>query len=210
MKLIVVTGPDACGKDTQTELLNDYLKQNGYHSQRLSIWDSFQDFHGVGDPQTLQKVVQTFLLRFSGESRSLFLTSCLKNSLAKILPSTEIAIFNGYFYKYWASELSYGVDPILWSERLKGLFPQPDLTFFLDCPPDVALLRRERWSDYESGLASGIKGHEPKPNLQTFQKRTYQNFKSILPTISQLKMIDGILSKTDVHQKIVESLGKIL
>jgi thymidylate kinase len=205
MKMIVLTGPDACGKDTQTEMLSESLKNRDLKVQSLSIWNSLQEFHGVADPKILQKIVETFLLKFSGEARSLFLASCLQNSLKMIKPDSDFVIFNGYHYKYWASELTYGVNPTLWEQKLAPLFPKPDLVVFLDVPPSISLERREVWSAYEQGQAQGT----GRFDLKSFQEKNYDTFRTLMSSVPGTVRLDGSQPKTKIHVDLLERVTQL-
>jgi thymidylate kinase len=204
MKFVVVTGADACGKDTQIGSLLQHCAEEGRHVQALTIWDSLQDFTHINDKKTLMDVLDTFLMKFEPHARSLFLLSCLKNSLDKIKPQTEMVIFNGYFHKYWASEMSYGVDPGFWENSLKGLLPVPEKIFYLRTPVDQCLGRRLKWSQYEQGAARSL--HKVALNFREFQTEIHKNLDKILLGQKGVETLDGSLPVEEVFSQLVNRL----
>lgn len=204
MKLIVVTGADACGKDTQIASLVQHYADLGQHAQALTIWDSLQDFSHIEDKKTLMDVLDSFLMKFEPHARSLFLLSCLRNSLDKIKSQSEVVILNGYFYKYWASEMSYGLAKSFWQNEVQGLLPVPEKIFYLRTPVEQCLSRRLKWSQYEQGLARSL--HKKALNFNEFQHNVHKNLDQILHDIKNVEVLDGAQSVEFVYSQLVTKL----
>lgn len=189
MKFIVVTGADACGKDTQIASLVQHLSNQGQAVQPLTIWDSLQDFAHISDKKVLMDVLDSFLLKFEPHARSLFLLSCLRNSLDKIKSATEVVLFNGYVFKYWASEMSYGIEDEFWQKSIESLMPKPDQVFYLKTPLEQCLSRRLKWSQYEQGQARHA--GDGKKDFIEFQKSVHLHLDQILDRLPGLQILDG-------------------
>lgn len=190
MKFIVISGPDACGKDTQIKRLENYFIKLGKKTQVLSIHSSLLDFNLVSSIKAFSDVLNIFLLKFEPIARTLFLQSLVKNTLDKIQGTTEIVIFNGYWYKYAASEAAYGVPLSFWSNSASQYFPKPDIAIHLDVPFDSCFKRRQNWTPYESGMARywGSKNL----NFEQFQLTVHKEFESLISNISDpILRIDG-------------------
>lgn len=202
MKFIVISGADACGKDTQISRLEKYFVRQGLKTQVLSVHSSLVDFTPLADPNTLSEILNVFLLKFEPIARTLFLQSLIKNTLDKIHHNTQIVIFNGYWYKYAASEAAYGVPFSFWSTSAAQYFPIPDVAIHLDVPFDSCSERRQSWTSYESGQAR-YWGTAPL-NFENFQKSMHQHFQSLFSAMTNpVLRIDGNHSEEQVARNIL-------
>ncbi len=202
MKFIVISGADACGKDTQIDCLEKYFLRQGHKTQVLSIHSSLADFTPLTDPKTLSDVLNVFLLKFEPIARTLFLQSLIKNTLDKIKRDTEIVIFNGYWYKYAASEATYGVPFSFWSTSAAQYFPKPNVAIHLDVPFDACLKRRQGWTPYESGQARYW--GTASLSFEHFQKSMHQHFLSLFSALpDSVLRIDGNHDEEQVARNIL-------
>jgi thymidylate kinase len=141
-EIIVITGPDGSGKSTACEKLIPLLKD----AVSVSIWDSMLK---------TGKFAKEPLVEYLGEldqvARTLLLFHAMRNSLDLALKQKpEVILVDGYFYKYAASELTYGTK----MEVIRGAalgFPRPSFTLFLEVDPKEASERKTSQSAYESG-----------------------------------------------------------
>jgi thymidylate kinase len=146
--LIVVTGPDGSGKSSViAEMIRSLnLKHGEGFAVSASVWDSMLAFKSFR-----KEDVEKYLGGLSSPSRALFIFHALSNSLNMAQSGKARVIFSdGYFYKYAATELAYGVDP----EAIRGAcvsFQKPDYTFFLEISPEEAFARKEKVTHYEGG-----------------------------------------------------------
>lgn len=202
MKVITIIGADACGKDTQINLLKEHFSATGKSVQVVSIWDSLSDFQEIEDKKTLQKVVETILLRYEPHARSFFLLACLKNSISKVKNETDVVLLNGYFHKYWASELTYGVDSNIWANTINS-FLKSDSYIYLNTPVQICLKRRTKWSNYEQG--AGKKINHNQFTLEEFQTNLHQNLDRIISSMKErVHQIDGSKSEKEVFTEILK------
>jgi thymidylate kinase len=202
MKFIVISGADACGKDTQIDKLEQFFIRQGLNTQVLSIHSSLADFTSVTNPKTLSDVLNVFLLKFEPIARTLFLQSLIKNALSKIHINTQIVIFNGYWYKYAASEAAYGVPLSFWNQSADIYFPKPDIAVHLDVPFEACSHRRQVWTPYEGGQAR-YWGIAPL-SFEQFQRSMHKQFQTLFATTNAPVLhIDGNHDSEQVTRNIV-------
>jgi thymidylate kinase len=155
-KLICVTGPDGAGKTTQIARIAEALSKRGKKKiVAMTIWDMLLD------PSTRERVgfkspleLDSFLEILRPMARMLFLSHCLYEALdLAIARKPDVILANGYWYKYWATEVAHGGDPEAMLDLMK-VFPEPVLTFCLDVSADEAFKRKAKLSGYETGFAA--------------------------------------------------------
>jgi thymidylate kinase len=151
-----VTGPDGAGKTTQIVRIADALSKRGKKKiVAMTIWDMLLD------PSTRGRVafkspleLEPFLEILSPMARMLFLCHCLYEALdLAVARKPDVILANGYWYKYWATEVAHGGDPEAMLNLMK-VFPEPVLTFCLDIEIDQAFRRKAKLSGYETGFAA--------------------------------------------------------
>ncbi len=185
MKLIAITGTDGTGKSTLCQ--NLCAKYPNF--REVSIWDTMDGFlfH-------TKKDIDTYLCALSANARLLFLSHALMQALDKARGSkAETLLLNGYYYKYFASELVLGANSILVT-KLIDAFPVPDLIVELVGNPKVSFARKDTLSRYECGL-------QP-PSFETFeafQKKVIIQFQTFdrkdWKTISSILSIDEVFNQ---------------
>jgi dTMP kinase len=148
-RLICITGPDGAGKSTMIKLLSEKLESVAVSN----IWDIMEG--GITNvPFKSKKDVDDYLCELTPHSRLLFLAHALKYSTDKaISKGKEYVLLNGYYYKYFASELALGANEGRVNELI-GFFPQADKVFYLEVSPEEAAKRKSRLSRYECGLVN--------------------------------------------------------
>jgi thymidylate kinase len=203
MKIITLVGADASGKDTQIAMMKSHLESLGKSVQVITIWDSLSEFSAIEDKKVLKQTVETFLLKFEAEARSYFLLSCLKNSESRVDKSKDYVLLNGFYQKYWASEMAYGVSSDLWKKNT-GVFLKADQMFYLNTPVEVCLARKENWSNYEQGLGK----HMFAKNIskEEFQKKLHVELDGVMKEYSSAKVINGHQSTENVHKDLIKAL----
>lgn len=146
-KIVCITGMDGTGKST----LIRSLVQDFPNVPAATVWDAFT--RGDSGLQfTSKQAIDDYLCRQSPEARLLFLAHAMKHALDMALMTSPVMLFvNGYFYKYFASELALGVQAQL-VKALAEVFPTPDLVLHLELPVHLAAARKIRRSRYECGL----------------------------------------------------------
>jgi dTMP kinase len=154
--LICVTGPDGAGKTTQIARIAEALNKRGTKKiVPMTIWDMLLD------PTTRGRVafkspaeLDSFLEILRPMTRMLFLAHCLHAALdLAFARKADMILANGYWYKYWATEVAHGGPPAEMLDLMK-VFPDPVITFFLDITADEAFKRKAKLSGYETGFAA--------------------------------------------------------
>lgn len=153
MRLIAITGTDGTGKSTLCR--NLCAKYATF--KEVSIWDAMNGslFHSKKD-------IDNYLCSLSANARLLFLSHALIQALDLAKKSrAEVLLLNGYYYKYFASELALGADKEL-VKKMIGIFTKPEINIELSGDPKVTFSRKEKLSRYECGLQV--------PSMETFQE----------------------------------------
>lgn len=193
-KLIALEGPDGCGKSTQAGLLSEWLKSEGYEVEityeptdnplgRI-IRDSLQG--------KIKLTVEAEALLFAGD-RALHVSDVIRPSLEE----GKIIITGRYVYSSLAYQSARGLSKG-WIESINEPAIEPDLTIFIDVPPEVGLERMDssRKADkFDRNL-----------NLQTKVREAYKK----LARGEGMPLIDGTLPRDEVQKKIREEVRQIL
>lgn len=202
MKIITLIGADASGKDTQIAMMKSHLESIGKSVQVITIWDSLSEFAAIEDKKILKQTVETFLLKFEPEARSFFLLSCLKNSESKIDTTKDYILLNGFYHKYWASEMAYGVSSDFWKKN-KDVFRSSDKIFYLKTPLEVCLSRKQHWSNYEQGLGLFQNNMNKLATKEDFQKKLHDELEIVIKNFSAVTVINGNNSQESVFKEII-------
>lgn len=200
---VVLTGPDGCGKGTQTELL----------AKRLPNAESLH-FPNYDTPtgqlilQYLKGEVQLF--EEEGPLRPWTYATGNKNArslqglftvnryemvpwILKTLASKKDLILD----RYDLESIVYGVEDGLelrWCTTLQLCLPRPDLYILLDIPTEVSILRRpERRDRYEKDL--GFMNRVRDRYLHLFREHAKDHETRYL-------IVDGDRSVSEIHEEI--------
>lgn len=184
-KLIVITGPDGCGKKTQTELLVKRLKESGYETETIDFPQYKNNFFGravgdylagkFGDPLKIDPHLASIL--YAGDRWESM--GQIKNWLSE----NKIVVCDRYIgdnflhqgskienkakrevFFLWLAELEYSV---------YGSFAA-NQTFYLDVPLEISLALLETKEAKEKKDYTGGKkdGHENEKHLREVRKIT--------------------------------------
>jgi dTMP kinase len=147
--LVVFEGLDQSGKQTQAELLRDWLVRSG-RAVRLLSFPTYDTPLGAelgralrGEREYGPDVMQLLYVANRFEWR---------NEIERELAAGTVLVCD----RYLASSIAYGeaqgLDP-RWLEAMQAQLPQPDVTLLLDIAPDVSLARKQMGRDkYERDL----------------------------------------------------------
>jgi dTMP kinase len=209
MKIITIIGADASGKDTQVELIKNHYEKLNKKVQVITIWHSMADFTVVKDKKLLQEIVETFLLKYEAHARTFFLMACLKNSMEKITIDNDIVLLNGFFHKFWATEMSYGVESEMWEKNI-CTFINVDKSFYLKTPVDVCLDRKTDWTKYEQEYyqSPSLEGIYQLQAMYatTFQTNLHAHLENIVSKTKNLVVLDGTQSIEAIFNAIIKQL----
>lgn len=197
-KLICITGLDGAGKSTLVERLSTQFSSVAVSN----IWD-IMDGSIETVPFKSKADIDTYLCELTADSRLLFLAHALQFSIDKALQSEkEIILLNGYYYKYFATEMALGANVGLVEHLIKS-FPTPDLVIKLELDVESSLKRKERLSKYECGAQP-----TSNSNFLNFQALVSEKWESF----NQLnwKFISSAQSKQDVFDQAINTIKKQL
>jgi thymidylate kinase len=156
-RLIAITGPDGTGKSTVCEQITRKLG-----GVEVSVWD----FLARGAPFRSKAETLAHVGQLDGPARMRTIIDLLRLSLRMAAEKPgELLVLNGYWYKYAASELAYGV-PAATVAAAVADFPVPSCTFFLELAPEEAWRRKGAGSSYERGLMRGGRPSSSDPGEQ--------------------------------------------
>lgn len=193
-KLIALEGPDGCGKSTQTKLLSEWLKSKGY------------EVEVTGEPteNPVGNIIRNSLkekIELPVEAEALLFAADRVLHASKIIrPSLEegkIVITGRYIYSSLAYQTARGL-PKEWVEKINEYAMDPDLTIFIDIPPEVGLKRKNS--------TKGPDKFERNIRLQEKVRQAYKEFAED----ENMPLIDGTLPQKEVQEKIRVEAGKIL
>ncbi|MCD6096983.1 dTMP kinase [bacterium] len=185
-RFIVLEGLDKAGKTTQARNLAEYLEKLGYQ-----VVQTAEPTKGkVGS--LIRKVLSGEILMDSRTLQLLF-TADRSEHLEKVirpaLDKGKVVISDRYFY----STLAYGsIDlDVSWLFKVNRFALSPDLTIFIDVPPDVCLKRLKKEQSKQELF-------EKKEQLQKVRK-TYLNLVQNFP---EMIVVDGMGNQKEVFTQI--------
>ena len=192
--LIAMCGLDGAGKTTQIERLTGWFER-----QRLSLHNTRQPTDQYrNDPR-----VRAYLDH--GQVKDMRVIAMLSaadrithmHELEQLLASGTHILSDRYIYSSYAYFLVRGMD-IDAIQALYGELRKPDLTVFLDIPPEVTLKRVE-------ARDGQLKYEERDPGIFTSVREA---FKAVLP--EDALILDGQRRPEDIHADIVSALKSLL
>lgn len=222
-KLIVIDGTDGCGKATQTKILIERLRSEGYLAETLDFPQYYNNQFGnivgcflrgdFGDPTQTSPYLSSILFaadRFESSKK-----------IKRWLTKEKIVILDRYVS---ANQIHQGgkiVDEskreifLKWLDKIEhGVFgiPRPDIIIHLDVPPQHSqlLLELKPRRDYISG--QGKDAHESNLDFQV------QSHEQSLHIVSQMNNWVRIICKKDgqllpipaIHEKIWAAIKDML
>lgn len=197
-KFVTFEGGEGSGKSTQSKLLYDYLI-----SQNIdAIWT--REIGGTPAAEKIRNVIMTEEL--DSESELLLIIAARVDHVHKlIMPSIRAGKWV-ICDRFSDSTLAYqGVlmdsDKII---RLNDMFLnnfQPDVTFFIDVPPEIGL---------ERAIARGNNNKFEAKDL-AFHNQVYRNFKSLSNRFKdRIIEIDGTLAQDEVEMEVLSHIASFV
>ena len=187
--LIVIEGSDKAGKSTQTQMLSDQLRKDGFNVATMS----FPDYStNVG------KEIKAFLhgeKQYPIEVRHMLLSANRwekKADIEKMLEENDAVILN----RYHQSNLVYGVASGLrleWLQSLDAGLPKEDVVVVLDVNPEVSINRMQSKGDV----------FEMDDDMMGKASELYREFAGKYGWI----LINGDRNKEDVHKEIMQIIA---
>ena len=184
--LIVIEGSDKAGKATQTQMLSDKLKKEGFSVATMA----FPDYS-----TNIGKEIRAFLhgeKDYPLEVRHMLLSANRwekRAEIEKMLKENNVVILN----RYYQSNLVYGVASGLkleWLQALDTGLPKEDIVIMLDVTPEVSIKRMQSKGDL----------FEMNDDMMSKVSKLYRELSSKYGWI----LVNGDRSKEDVHKEIAQ------
>jgi dTMP kinase len=151
--LVCITGADGSGKSSLVRALAERLRESGKSVSVASIWDLHSDREMPRVYQSQARLME-YLAALSPMSRCFFVLHAVRAALDAAMertPPPDVLLLDGYWYKYMAGEAVHGVSQAVIRALVQG-FPVPDAIYHLSAPLDLVVLRKGRFSPYETGF----------------------------------------------------------
>ena len=206
-KFITFEGIDGCGKTSQIQLAQAYLKQKGFRV--INTMEPGGTEIGVQIREILLNQKNHRLVQES--EMLLYLADRIQHLQENILPALErgLLVLCDRYHDSTVAYQGYGRGlnlNLIHSIEEKAIKPYaPIVTFLLDIDPQLALDRTEK--KYKE---KNQKDRLEKESKEFFQriKDGYLKLAEIFP--ERFVCLDGSKTKNQIHQKIIETLEMIL
>ena len=153
-KLIVIEGSDGVGRSTQVQHLVKSLSARGYPVRESGLKRSAvigRSLRAVMEHPTV--CPRTLALFYASDFAEM-----LERNIVPALSAGFVVLADRYFFSLLARGSIRGV-PLEWLEKIYQIALRPDLTIYLDCPPEVlaerSLRKRPELDYWEAGLDLG-------------------------------------------------------
>ena len=148
--IIAFEGLDQSGKQTQAELLRDWLKQEGHKARLVSFPD-----YGTSIGEEIARALAGERDYDPDVMQLLYVANRYerKSDLQRWLNGGLILVSDRYIASSIAYGEAHGLDAA-WLDEIQRFLPRPDLCLLLDIAPETAAARKKTGRDrYESDLA---------------------------------------------------------
>jgi len=199
-KLIVLDGPDGCGKTVQTKLLVDWLKEQG------AIVESFREPGGTAigekirqillNPEHIKMSTRSELLLYMAARAQLW-----KEKIAPALKEGRCVVLDRWLsstcaYQGYAG--GFGIDNVIKIATDCLERPWPDLTISLDVDLETAAKRLNRSLDRMERKGDG------------YHKKVREGFLELAKGRKNFVIIDGTDAIEAIHKQIIDIVEKML
>lgn len=194
MKIIAFEGIDACGKETQAEMLVEWLREH-----KLAVLpESFPRYH-----EPIGQVIRQWLdgkVDITDEAVHMLYESDRQDFMELInwldfensrnsVPVCDYIVLDRYVLSNLAFGLAKSID-YEWLKQLQSKVRKPDLTFILDIEPETSVARRTQGRDK----------HEQ--DLDLLYKSRFAYLALALEDSENVIVINGEHSKEAIHEQI--------
>ena len=189
---ICVEGLDASGKTTQSKLLVKNLQKKGYNA----VYTTEPSQGRIG--RLIRRHVLLGKNRLSVVLEALLFAADrvdhLESEVEPALKTGKIVVSDRYLYSSLAYQGAAGLD-LKWIEDINKWAVKPDLTIYIDIPPEIVLNRLKRKKSVMETLQN--------------QHRVREIYLTLVKTHG-LRMIDGNKPKRKVAQEILNVVTGLL
>ncbi|MCL5009615.1 MAG: dTMP kinase [Candidatus Parvarchaeota archaeon] len=192
---IVIEGLDGSGKDTQLEMLRDYLSRLGYTVKATNEPTSGKlgrriRENGLSGKKKFTNLEMQLLFSLDrGEH--------LKNEIEPALAKGEIVLSGRYSPSTLAYGFAGGSDTDILEEANEG-YRKPDVLIYIDVSYRTAIERLAK----RRGVTEIYENSE-------FLKKTEEGYKRILGSFNSV-VIDGTPSLEEVHKKVIAAVSRYI
>jgi len=170
---IAFEGIDGSGKSTQVRLLTEYLKGTGQQ-----VYTTFEPT----DSPIGSLIRKIFNHQMEGDHRTiagLFVADRLdhllnkSNGMLKMLSEGYTVITDRYYFSSYAYHgVHMSIDWVIEANSLSAALLRPDLTIFLDMPPEICMQRLNKGR-------TQLELYETIENLQLVRNQYFESFKKV-------------------------------
>jgi dTMP kinase len=200
-KLIVVEGIDGSGKSTQMHLLNKWLRSLGL-KVFFTEWNSsdvVKEITSKGKKKALLTPT-TFSLLHATDFADRY-----ERNISPLLEAGYFVLADRYVYTAFGRDVVRGCSES-WVRKVYSFAEVPDITFYFQVPPDVAMSRilegRPKLKYYEAGMDLNLSNDEYE-SYRIFQGRIVEQYESMVDK-DGFVVIDGTLA-IEEQQKAMRS-----
>ena len=199
-KFIVLEGIDGAGTTTQARKIADFLFEKNKNNTILLTREPYKSQFGLRVKDLLKhdkdpKANARLYAQLFVEDRKFHLTNVILPALREgITVICDRYMLSTLAYQHWQ-----GIDLSVLLDAHKGM-PLPDLTLFLDAPPELAFRRRAA-----TGAALDV---FEEAGFQEGLKNAY--YEAIKSYTGRLAIIDSALEIKDVFEQIKKEIGRII
>ena len=186
--LIAFEGLDQSGKQTQAELLRDYLREQGRKARLVSFPD-----YGTSIGEEIARALSNERDYSPDVMQLLYIANRYekKPDLQRWLDGGLMLVSDRYTASSVAYGEAFGLDPV-WLTEMQRFLPPASLTILLDIAPDTAVKRKSVDRDrYERDLA-----------MQARVRDSYQR----QAQVQQWVVLDGERSKEAIAADVVSAV----
>lgn len=193
-ELIAIEGPDGCGKSTQVELLTEWMEEEGYDIivTREPTDNPLGELLKKSLSGDLDLSLEAEALLFAGD-RALHVSDFIRPNLEE----GRIVLTERYVHSSLAYQTARGL-PEEWVEEINRTAIEPDLSIFIDVPPEVGAERVNSSRESDS--------FDRDRELQKGVRNAYKKFAGE----DGMPLIDGTESIEEVQDRIREEVESFL
>lgn len=206
-RLIAAEGLDGSGKSTQLQLLQFWLRAEGYEVL-LTEWRSSKLIKRALKAGKQQGQMDPMLLSILHAAD---LAEIHERDIVPALQRGAIVLADRYVYTALARDLARGAQRS-WIEDVYRFASRPDLAIYFHISADQSLERilsnHPRLKYYQAGMDMGLSS-DPIASFRAFQQRILQEYESMIDTFALL-LLDATLSIKEQQRFLREAVAKTL
>ncbi len=206
-KLLVVEGIDGSGKSTQLHLLDKWLRSLGLYVF-FTEWNSsdvVKEITSKGKKKALLTPT-TFSLLHATDFADRY-----ERNISPLLEAGYFVLADRYVYTAFARDVVRGCTPA-WVRKVYSFAVVPDVTFYFQVPPNVAMDRilegRPKLKYYEAGMDLNLSNDEYE-SYRIFQTRIVDQYESMVQK-DKFVNIDGTLDIEEQQNQMRHQVMKLL